>query len=86
MNKREELVELAGDDELLFIDPERFDAAIIGYVERAGDGALVCYNKDKVIAILMEDGMDSDEASEYYYYNIFGAYVGDKTPVFLETV
>jgi len=39
----------------------------------------------KVIEILMrEDGMDYDEAVEYYQYNILGSWVGEHTPVYLE--
>ena len=84
MNIRDALAEL--DGELLFMDPRKFDAAIMGYIERAGGEPAVCYNKDKVLAILMEDGMDWEEAEEYYYFNIVGAYMGEKTPVFLEVI
>ena len=86
MTKREELVDLVGDEGLLFLDPERFDAAIVGVTERIGNLPTVCYSKDKVLAILMEDGMDWEEAGEYYNFNIVGAYMGDYTPTFLEIV
>ena len=29
------------------------------------------------------DGMDIEEAEEYFEYNVQGAYVGKETPVFL---
>ena len=59
-----------------------FDDAIIGTVERFGTAeTIVLYDKDKVIEILMED-MPHEEADEYFYYNILGAYVGDGTPAF----
>ena len=61
-----------------------FDEAILGVVERIGVQA-VCYDLDKVISILMErDGMDEDEAWEYYQFNIAGAWVGESTPLFLQ--
>jgi len=84
MNMREALADL--DEDLLFMDPESFDEAIMGYIERANSPPVVCYNKDKVLEILMKDGMDWEEAEEYYYYNIVGAYMGERTPVFLETI
>lgn len=30
--------------------------------------------------------MTEEEAMEYFEYNIIGAYVGDKTPEFIETI
>jgi hypothetical protein len=86
MNKREIIVEFTGDEDLLFVDPERFDAAIIGVTERIGDLPTICYSKDKVLEILMEDGMSWEEAGEYYNFNIVGAYMGEYTPTFLEAV
>ena len=61
-----------------------FDEAILGVVERIGVQA-VCYDLHKVIKILMtRDGMDEEEAWEYYQFNIAGAWVGESTPVFIE--
>jgi hypothetical protein len=40
----------------------------------------------KIIEILMEDGMDEEEAYEYYEYNILGAYMGETTPMFLDPI
>ena len=84
MNTREAFSYL--NEDMLFMDPPKFDEAIIGYVERAAGQPVICYDKDKVLKILMEDGMDWDEALEYYEYNIVGAYMGENTPVFLETL
>lgn len=84
MSKRDDLVDFTGDEDLLFMDPEKFDAAIVGYVEGIGREDVVCYDKAKVLEILMEDGMDYEEAGEFYNFNIVGAYMGEKTPVFLE--
>ena len=39
----------------------------------------------KVLKILQErDGMCPDEALEFFHYNIIGAWVGDKTPLFVK--
>jgi hypothetical protein len=63
---------------LLFADG--FDEAIIGVEERAG---VVAYDIDKIIEILMRE-MTEDEAVEYFEFNILGAYVGEKTPVYIK--
>lgn len=61
-----------------------FDKAIVGVVRRM-DTMAVCYDKNKVIEILMED-MSYEDAIEYFEYNIAGAWVGESTPFFLETM
>jgi len=62
---------------LLFADG--FDEAIIGVEERAG---VVAYDIDKIIEILSRD-MTEDEAIEYFDFNIIGAYVGERTPIYI---
>jgi hypothetical protein len=70
--------------ELLVLDPEYFDEAIVGVVSRI-DTVAVCYSETKIIEILMrEDGMNYDDAIEYYQFNILGSWVGEHTPVYLE--
>lgn len=41
------------------------------------------YDENKIIEILMEQGMDSEEAMEFYEFNIAGAYLGANTPVII---
>ena len=67
-------------EDLLFADG--FDEAIIGVEERAG---VVAYDIDKIIEILMRE-MTEDEAVEYFEFNILGAYMGEKTPVYIKIV
>jgi hypothetical protein len=59
-----------------------FDEAILGVVERC-DLLVVCYDRNKIISILMRD-MNEEQAWEYYEYNILGAYMGESTPVYLD--
>ena len=48
-------------------------------------GSYAIYNLGTCIEILMQrDGMSFDEAEEYIEYNVLGAFVGDKMPVFLD--
>ncbi len=81
---RETLAELYGDD-LLFLDPaEDFDRCILGVVHRCGFEPVVCYDQEAVIDALMLGGMDREEAEEWFSFNTVGAYVGPKTPMFLD--
>ena len=78
MSIREELSEEF--EGLLFADG--FDDAILGVAERIGMEAVVAYSTPKIIEILSRD-MTEDEAVEYFEFNILGAYVGERTPIFV---
>lgn len=67
----------------LLMEPARMDAAIAGLVTAADKPTVVCYDRDVVIDVLMQDGMDRDEAEEFFSFNIEGAYLGEATPVYL---
>ena len=67
------------DEEILTADG--FDYALIGVCERAGQPTIAMYDKDKCINLLIErDGMTEEEAEEYFYFNVVGAWVGEYTP------
>ena len=81
---RDEIAECYPD--LLLLDPEYFDEAILGVIHDFNRTA-VCYSESKIIELLMkEDGMDYDEAIEYYQFNILGAWMGEDTPMYLEAL
>lgn len=71
--------------ELLFLSEDEFDEAIIGVVERAGGSPVIAYDTQKILDIL-EQSMPMEDAQEYFDYNILGAYMGDKTPVYITSV
>ena len=80
---REECVEMSGDDELLFADG--FDVAIIGVGTRCGQRDVVVYDVDLCIQVLMErDGMTYEDAAEFISFNTVGAWVGDRTPMYVK--
>jgi hypothetical protein len=82
---RDDIAEQFGED-LLFMEPEYFDRAIIGVVHQFNK-TTVCYNIQKVIAMIMKhNNVTEDEAVEYFEYNVIGAWVGDHTPSFLESL
>ena len=83
--KRDDIVDMYGE-ELLFMEPHYFDKAIIGVVTQFNN-VVVCYDKNKVLALLVnKEGLTEDEAIEYFEYNIIGAWMGEMTPAFLEKV
>jgi hypothetical protein len=55
-----------------------FDDAIIGVDSRS---MKLIYSQKKIIDILVQD-MTLDDALEYFNFNIEGAYMGEKTPIF----
>lgn len=64
-----------------------FDDAIVGVAERCGKPALVVYDRDKCIGVLLDrDGMDREEADEFFSFNCEGAWVGEGTPLILTKV
>lgn len=60
-----------------------FDDCVVGICERFGMEAVLAYDRDKVIAKLMGEGMTEEEAEEFFEYNQIGAWMGERTPVFV---
>jgi len=69
------------DNECLIADG--FDDALIGI--SAGMNPVAVYDHDLCVDILVKEGMTDEEAVEHMNFNVTGAYVGDKTPVFVYT-
>jgi hypothetical protein len=68
-----------------FLLPDGFEDAFMGIVESKGSAPKACYDVDKCLEILMKrDGMTYEEAMEYFSFNVSDAYVGEKTPAFLQ--
>lgn len=72
----EGIVEYYADEEILKADG--FDDAVIGVDEKT---MRLIYSVGRCIEILVEDGMTMEEAMEYFDFNVSGAWVGDKTPI-----
>jgi len=75
----EKILEQHEDEEILIADG--FDDAVIGIEENS---MRLIYSVEKCINILMEQGMDMTEAVEYFDFNVSGAYVGEKTPIWCD--
>lgn len=81
MTLREQIAQDYPD--LLVLEPDYFDSAIIGLAQRIGMD-VVCYDKEKVLELLcVKEEMTYEDAIEHFEYNIIGSWVGDTTPVFL---
>jgi len=73
-------IDFADTEDVLFVDG--LDKAIIGFEPNLWK---VVYSRNRVIDILYKrDGMGLEEALEFAEYNIFGAIVGEKTPLWVE--
>jgi len=81
-SRRQCCIEIADEpDTLLFADG--YDTAIIG-IGIHGGIETVAYDAAKVIATLRRrDGMSQEEAEEYFEFNVLGAWVGERTPMFI---
>ena len=65
-----------------FLKADGFDDAVIGVHEST---LRLIYSTTKCVEILIErDDMEFDEALEYFDFNVRGAYMGEKTPIWCE--
>lgn len=71
----DKILEWFPEDEILKADG--FDEAIIGIDEHS---MRLIYSISKCIEILSRD-MSEEDAVEYFDFNVAGAYMGEKTPI-----
>ena len=81
MTIRERLAEYDPD----FLFAEGYDECIIGIAHRAGQPDILAYNVDAVIIELVKQGMTTEEAIESFDFKFLGTYVGERTPIFIDT-
>lgn len=63
-----------------FLKADGFDEAVIGV---DSSSMRLIYSVSKCIEILMKE-MTQDEAEDHMSFNISGAYMGEKTPIWCE--
>lgn len=64
-----------------------YDDANLGYAYTPGRSYYVVYDADKCIELLLADSdMTTDDAWEYFEFNVEGAWVGEGTPVFMRRI
>ena len=81
MDKRQNIIEYYPDETFMFADG--FDDAIIGICDVTNR---VIYSKERIIEILMEEGMQYEDALDHFGFNIAGSYVGEMTPIFCHSI
>ena len=74
----EVILERFPDDE--FLKADGFDSAIIGVDTTS---MRLVYSEKECIELLCLEGMDFEEALEHFDFNVKGAYMGDKTPIWV---
>lgn len=70
------IIEHYFDEEFLIADG--FDDAVIGVDEK---NFRLIYSVSACINILISQGMTEVDAIEYFEFNVSGAYMGEKTPI-----
>jgi len=71
------------DREESFLLADGLEEAFIG-IGYQFNTPIAIYSKSKAIQCFIDQGMDEEQAYEYYDYNVSGAHVGEQTPIFLE--
>jgi len=84
MTKLEQIIEWYPDEE--FLSADGFEEALIGVVyDKMKSVHLLVYSRTKCIEILIErDKMSKEEAEEFFDFNVEGAYMGEKTPLYVD--
>ena len=83
MNVRERIIEKFDDDVVL---ADGFDSALLGVGGVFNGHAIAVYCRNRCISVLRKQGMTKLEAEEYFDYNVQNAYVGERTPMFIERI
>jgi hypothetical protein len=75
-------------DKILLADG--FDNAFIGIAENSEGNPVAVYSVDKCLDILAEQFKDEEDsvgdAIDYFEFNVRGSYVGEFTPMFVNTL
>ena len=70
------------DDGILLADG--FNKALIGIGRRSSCPDIAVYDVARMVRVLTAaDGMSFDDAMEYLEFHTFGAWVGDRTPIYV---
>ena len=72
--------------EAMRLEPRAFyDAHIVGVAYRFNAGPILAYDLPGILRGHVAEGMTAEEAEEFFSFNTLGAWVGDGTPVFLNS-
>jgi hypothetical protein len=81
------ICEILGDDREDILQIDGHDNAILGYTSCLANQnrPVLVYDREIIIQNLVRDGMDVMEAVEFYDFNISQAYMGEATPLIIDT-
>ena len=74
--------ELGYSDEDQILLADGFEDAFVG-IACQFNKPLACYDYEKCIKVLRDEGMTEEDAVEHMSFNVEGGWVGDTTPLFL---
>jgi len=66
-----------------FLQADGFDEAIVGVEPLSGK---LIYNITKMMWVLVDEGLSTEEAMEYLDYNVLNSYVGEQTPIYIQSI
>ena len=75
-------MEILAEEECLTADG--FDDALVGCTY--GANVVAVYDINKMVEILMNEGIDYEDAVEFLDYNVVGTHLGEKTPLYVNFV
>ena len=76
----EEIIDIYPEES--FLKADGFEKAIIGIDPNS---MRLVYDRNKMVDILIEDeGMTHEDAIEHLEFNTYCAYVGEKTPIYIQ--
>jgi len=78
----ETFVETTTEESLLLADG--LDEAFVG-IATEEDIPRAVYSIERSISAFAKEGMSHEEASEHFWFNAAGSYVGEQTPIWIST-
>lgn len=86
LSTREKLAFWAEELEEDLIQFDGLEDAVVGVAQVHTQPSRIVYSFDKIIEILMDDGMTEDDAIEYFEFNIACLWAGENTPTILYSI
>ena len=66
-------------DDILLADG--FNDALVGVTSKN----IAVYDINKCFKVLIKQGMSEEDAIDFFYFNVEGAYVGEPPPIYIHT-
>ena len=58
--------------------------ALLGFGRQYGKDVVAVYSENKIVETLIDQGMEPQDAREFYEFNIETLFAGDRTPVIID--